>query len=27
LIERTPQGWVEKRLDAVRFVPLLAGTQ
>ena len=26
-IERTPQGFVEKRLDAVRFVPLLAGTQ
>jgi len=27
LIECTSQGWVEKRLDAVRFVPLLAGTQ
>lgn len=27
LIERTPQGYVETRLDAVRFVPLLAGTQ
>ncbi|MCL2523410.1 MAG: protein-L-isoaspartate(D-aspartate) O-methyltransferase [Betaproteobacteria bacterium] len=27
LIECTPQGFVEKRLDAVRFVPLLAGTQ
>jgi protein-L-isoaspartate(D-aspartate) O-methyltransferase len=27
LIEHTPQGFVEKRLDAVRFVPLLAGTQ
>lgn len=26
-IERTPQGFVETRLDAVRFVPLLAGTQ
>ena len=26
-IERTPQGFVENRLDAVRFVPLLAGTQ
>jgi protein-L-isoaspartate(D-aspartate) O-methyltransferase len=26
-IERTPQGYVEQRLDAVRFVPLLAGTQ
>ncbi|KAB2927382.1 MAG: protein-L-isoaspartate(D-aspartate) O-methyltransferase [Dechloromonas sp.] len=26
-IESTPQGLVEKRLDAVRFVPLLAGTQ
>ena len=26
-IERTPQAFVEKRLDAVRFVPLLAGTQ
>ena len=26
-IERTPQGFIEKRLDAVRFVPLLAGTQ
>jgi protein-L-isoaspartate(D-aspartate) O-methyltransferase len=26
-IERTAQGFVEKRLDAVRFVPLLAGTQ
>ena len=26
-IEHTPQGFVEKRLDAVRFVPLLAGTQ
>lgn len=26
-IESTPQGFVEKRLDAVRFVPLLAGTQ
>lgn len=26
-IERTPQGYVETRLDAVRFVPLLAGTQ
>ena len=26
-IERTPQGVVETRLDAVRFVPLLAGTQ
>jgi protein-L-isoaspartate(D-aspartate) O-methyltransferase len=27
LIEYTSQGFVEKRLDAVRFVPLLAGTQ
>ena len=27
LIECTHQGFVEKRLDAVRFVPLLAGTQ
>lgn len=26
-IERTPQGFVEKRLDTVRFVPLLPGTQ
>lgn len=26
-IERTPQGYVENRLDAVRFVPLLAGMQ
>ena len=26
-IERTPQGYAETRLDAVRFVPLLAGTQ
>ncbi len=26
-IERTPQAFVETRLDAVRFVPLLAGTQ
>lgn len=26
-IERTPQGFVESRLDPVRFVPLLAGTQ
>lgn len=26
-IERTPQGFVETRLDAVRFVPLLSGTQ
>ena len=27
LIERLPQGYVETRLDAVRFVPLLSGTQ
>lgn len=27
LIERTPQGFVETRLDAVRFVPLLPGVQ
>lgn len=27
LIERTPQGFVESRLDAVRFVPLLPGMQ
>lgn len=27
LIERSPQGFVETRLDAVRFVPLLSGTQ
>ncbi|HMV19930.1 MAG TPA: protein-L-isoaspartate(D-aspartate) O-methyltransferase [Rhodocyclaceae bacterium] len=27
LIERTPQGFVETRLDAVRFVPLLSGIQ
>ncbi|MDR2839630.1 MAG: protein-L-isoaspartate(D-aspartate) O-methyltransferase [Azonexus sp.] len=27
LIEHSSQGFVEKRLDAVRFVPLLAGTQ
>lgn len=27
LIERNPQGYTEARLDAVRFVPLLAGTQ
>lgn len=26
-IEHTPQGYVETRLDAVRFVPLLAGTR
>lgn len=26
-IENTPQGFVERRLDAVRFVPLLPGTQ
>jgi protein-L-isoaspartate(D-aspartate) O-methyltransferase len=26
-IERTPQWYTETRLDAVRFVPLLAGTQ
>jgi len=26
-IEHTPQGYVETRLDAVRFVPLLSGTQ
>lgn len=26
-IERTPLAFVEKRLDAVRFVPLLSGTQ
>lgn len=26
-IERNPQGFVETRLDAVRFVPLLTGTQ
>lgn len=26
-IERTPQGYIENQLDAVRFVPLLAGTQ
>jgi protein-L-isoaspartate(D-aspartate) O-methyltransferase len=26
-IERTSQGYVENRLDAVRFVPLLAGMQ
>ncbi len=26
-IEHTPQGFVETRLDAVRFVPLLTGTQ
>lgn len=25
MIERTPQGWVETRFDAVRFVPLLPG--
>lgn len=27
LVENTPQGYVETRLDPVRFVPLLAGTQ
>ncbi|HRE15692.1 MAG TPA: protein-L-isoaspartate(D-aspartate) O-methyltransferase [Rhodocyclaceae bacterium] len=27
LIEHTPQGFVETRLDAVRFVPLLPGTE
>lgn len=27
LIEHTPQGFVETRLDAVRFVPLLSGTE
>jgi protein-L-isoaspartate(D-aspartate) O-methyltransferase len=26
-IEHTPQGFIETRLDPVRFVPLLAGTQ
>ncbi len=26
-IERTPDGFVERRLDAVRFVPLISGTQ
>jgi protein-L-isoaspartate(D-aspartate) O-methyltransferase len=26
-IERTPQAYVESRLDAVRFVPLLPGMQ
>lgn len=26
-IERTPQGYIENRLDSVRFVPLLAGMQ
>jgi protein-L-isoaspartate(D-aspartate) O-methyltransferase len=26
-IERTPQAYVESRLDAVRFVPLLPGLQ
>jgi len=25
MIERTPEGWVESRFDAVRFVPLLPG--
>ncbi len=25
MIERTPQGWIERRFDAVRFVPLLPG--
>jgi len=25
LVERTPQGWDERRFDAVRFVPLLPG--
>jgi protein-L-isoaspartate(D-aspartate) O-methyltransferase len=27
LVERTPQGFVEFRSDAVRFVPLLPGTE
>lgn len=27
LIERAESGWVEKRFDAVRFVPLLAGVE
>lgn len=27
LVEHTPDGFVETRLDAVRFVPLLTGTQ
>lgn len=27
MIERTPQGWTEKRFDAVRFVPLLPGVE
>ncbi|MBS1188568.1 MAG: Protein-L-isoaspartate(D-aspartate) O-methyltransferase [Rhodocyclaceae bacterium] len=27
LIERTPQGFTESRLDGVRFVPLLSGTE
>jgi protein-L-isoaspartate(D-aspartate) O-methyltransferase len=26
-IEHTAQGYIETRLDAVRFVPLLSGTQ
>jgi protein-L-isoaspartate(D-aspartate) O-methyltransferase len=25
LVERTPQGWTERRFDTVRFVPLLPG--
>jgi protein-L-isoaspartate(D-aspartate) O-methyltransferase len=27
LIERTPKGYVETWLDAVRFVPMLPGTE
>ncbi|HLA35266.1 MAG TPA: protein-L-isoaspartate(D-aspartate) O-methyltransferase [Rhodocyclaceae bacterium] len=27
LVERTEKGWVETRFDAVRFVPLLPGTE
>ena len=27
LLERTPDGWTEQRLDAVRFVPLRVGKQ
>jgi protein-L-isoaspartate(D-aspartate) O-methyltransferase len=27
LIERRPEGFVETRLDAVRFVPLLSGIE
>ena len=27
LVERTPQGFIETKLNAVRFVPLLPGVE